>query len=81
MLNEFKFCMFVFSHVVLSPCFLQGSLKCNPLRLVVNQFSLCSFVILCWFGPVLLDPQGSAETQVIRNGQPLIYDILRNFKR
>ena len=60
------------------PVILQGRLKCNPLRLVVNLFSLCSFVILCWFGPVILDPQGSAETQVIRNGQPLIYDILRN---
>ena len=45
---------------------------------MVNLFSLCSFVILRWFGPVILDPQGSAETQVIRNGQPLIYDILRN---
>ena len=61
------------------PVILQGRLKCNPLRLVVvNLFSLCSFVILCWFGPVILDPQGSAETQVIRNGQPHIYDILRN---
>ena len=60
------------------PVILHGSLKCNPLRLVFNQFSLCSFVILCWFGPVILDPQGSAETQVIRNGQPHIYDILRN---
>ena len=58
------------------PVILQGRSK--SFEVSGNQFSLCSFVVLCWFGPVILDPQRSAETQVIRNGQPHIYDILRN---